>query len=65
MRHRLETLQADPAAFEKRQSFAERIPLGRMCLPQDIARAVLFLASEDASMITGVDLVIDGGYILG
>jgi NAD(P)-dependent dehydrogenase (short-subunit alcohol dehydrogenase family) len=65
MRHRLETLQADAAAFEKRQSFAERIPLGRMCRPQDIARAVLFLASEDASMITGVDLVVDGGYILG
>lgn len=64
MRHRLDYLRGDEAAFAKRQTFAERIPLGRMCLPEDIAKAVLFLASDDASMITGVDLVIDGGYIL-
>jgi NAD(P)-dependent dehydrogenase (short-subunit alcohol dehydrogenase family) len=64
-RDRLQILQADAAAFARRQSMAERIPLGRMCLPLDIARAVLFLASDDASMITGVDLVVDGGYILG
>ncbi len=63
-RHRLEVLQGDPAAFEKRQAFARRIPLGRMCLPEDIAHAVLFLASEEAAMITGADLVVDGGFTL-
>ncbi|MGQ9598534.1 MAG: SDR family NAD(P)-dependent oxidoreductase [Anaerolineae bacterium] len=64
MRHRLAYLQQDRAAFEKRQAFAERIPLGRMCRPEDIAHAVLFLASEEASMITGVNLVVDGGFTL-
>jgi NAD(P)-dependent dehydrogenase (short-subunit alcohol dehydrogenase family) len=64
-RHRLNYLQADQAAFAKRQSFSQQIPLGRMCQPEDIAQAVLFLASEEASMITGVDLVVDGGFTLG
>lgn len=64
MRHRLAYLQQDRAAFEKRQAFVERIPLGRMCQPEDIAHAVLFLASDEASMITGVNLVVDGGFTL-
>ena len=38
-----------------------RVPLGRQALPEEIARAVLFLASEDASYITGHPLVVDGG----
>jgi len=63
-RHRLEALQRDPAALERRQAFAQRIPLGRMCLPEDIAHAVLFLASDEAAMITGADLVVDGGFTL-
>ena len=37
------------------------IPLGRYAEPEDIARAVLYLASEDASMVTGIDLPVDGG----
>lgn len=64
-RHRLDYLQTDRAAFAKRQSFSEEIPLGRMCQPDDIAQAVLFLASDEASMITGADLVVDGGFTLG
>ena len=63
-RHRLDYLRRDEAAYAKRQTFFERIPLGRMCLPEDIAHAVLFLASSDASMITGADLVVDGGFTL-
>ena len=38
-----------------------RNPMGRMASPQDIANAVLFLASPAASFITGVNLVVDGG----
>jgi len=40
-------------------------PLGRMGEPIEIARAVLFLASEDASFITGAALPVDGGGVAG
>ena len=39
-----------------------RIPMGRLAQPVEIARAVLFLASEDASYMAGSELVVDGGY---
>ena len=38
-----------------------KIPLGRVGVPDDIAKAVVFLASEDSSYITGVELFVDGG----
>jgi NAD(P)-dependent dehydrogenase (short-subunit alcohol dehydrogenase family) len=47
------------AALEER--FARTTPLGRMVEADEIARAVVFLASDDASMITGAELVVDGG----
>ncbi len=37
-------------------------PLGRFATPQDIAYGVLYLASDEASFVTGAELVIDGGY---
>ena len=39
-----------------------RHPIGRLGEPQDIARGICFLASDDASFITSSELVIDGGY---
>jgi len=42
-----------------------RTPLGRMGQPRDIANAYLFLASEEASFITGVVLRVDGGIVVG
>ena len=44
------------------QFVAERIPLGRIGQPEDVARAVLFLASNASGMITGDSLKIDGGW---
>jgi NAD(P)-dependent dehydrogenase (short-subunit alcohol dehydrogenase family) len=41
------------------------IPLGRFGEPEDVANAILFLASDDASWITGHDLVVDGGQTIG
>ncbi|MEN9504864.1 MAG: hypothetical protein RI958_790 [Actinomycetota bacterium] len=48
-----------PAA---RQAFMDRIPLRRAALPDDIAAAAVFLAGDDASYITGTELVVDGGW---
>lgn len=45
--------------------YLKTIPLGRFGQPEDIAKAVLFLASEDASYVTGQTLVLDGGQTLG
>lgn len=46
-----------------RQSMISNTPMRRMGEPEEIARAVLFLASSEASFITGVDLFVDGGVI--
>ncbi len=46
---------------EKREMFLNTIPLGRLSKPLDIANATLFLASDEASMITGVCMEVDGG----
>jgi NAD(P)-dependent dehydrogenase (short-subunit alcohol dehydrogenase family) len=44
-----------------REMMIANTPMRRMGEPEEIARAVLFLASEEASFITGVDLFVDGG----
>jgi len=41
--------------------FASQIPMGRRGMPEEIAAAVVFLASDESSYITGVDLAVDGG----
>ena len=46
---------------EKRALFCASIPLGRLSQPLDIANAALFLVSDEASLITGVALEVDGG----
>src|SRR3954447_2220841 len=44
-----------------RQQVIERLPIGRMGTPEDIAKGIVFLASDDAAFMTGAGLVIDGG----
>jgi NAD(P)-dependent dehydrogenase (short-subunit alcohol dehydrogenase family) len=50
----------DPDATRAR--VVERIPLGRLARPEDVAAAILFLASDAAAHITGTTLPVDGGY---
>jgi NAD(P)-dependent dehydrogenase (short-subunit alcohol dehydrogenase family) len=50
-------------AAAARERTIARIPLGRFCEPHEIAAGALFLASDEASYVTGSTLVIDGGYL--
>lgn len=53
----------EKAADALRQMMIANTPMKRMGTPEEIARAVLFLSSDEASFITGVDLFVDGGVI--
>lgn len=54
--------QLNTAPGSAAQRLIASVPLGRMGRPEEIAAGVLFLASSDASYITGATLDIDGGY---
>ena len=57
----LETFMGKPDTPENRQAFIDTIPLGRLSRPADIAAAALYLASDEANLLTGVCLEVDGG----
>jgi 3-oxoacyl-[acyl-carrier protein] reductase len=57
----LETFMGQPDTPELRQKFIDTVPLGRMSRPEDIARAVLFLAADEGEFLTGICLPVDGG----
>jgi 3-oxoacyl-[acyl-carrier protein] reductase len=57
----LEDFMGLPDTPENRARFLATIPLGRLSKPSDIANAALYLASDEAEFITGVDFPVDGG----
>lgn len=60
----IETAMTHQIPEEARQAWLDRIPLGRPGTPEDVARAVRFLAGPGAAYITGQVLNIDGGLIM-
>jgi NAD(P)-dependent dehydrogenase (short-subunit alcohol dehydrogenase family) len=54
---------ASTGAGEQRlKAISNNVPLGRLGTPIEIAKAVVFLASDDSSYITGTELFVDGGF---
>ncbi len=51
-------VKASPVLLGK---FLERIPMGRLARPEEVAAVIAFLASEDASFVSGVNMPVDGG----
>lgn len=57
----LESFMGMPDTPENRAKFIATVPMGRLAEPTDIANAALFLASDEAAFLTGVELPVDGG----
>jgi NAD(P)-dependent dehydrogenase (short-subunit alcohol dehydrogenase family) len=57
-----ELLTTTEAGRERLKSLSNAVPLGRLGTPDEVARAVVFLASDDSNYITGTELFVDGGF---
>jgi len=55
-------LASSQVGEERLKMFSTLIPLGRLGTPDEVAKAVVFLASDDSSYITGTELFVDGGF---
>jgi NAD(P)-dependent dehydrogenase (short-subunit alcohol dehydrogenase family) len=57
-----ELLASSETGEQRKKMISNTVPLGRFGKPEEIAKAVVFLASDDASYITGIELFVDGGF---
>jgi NAD(P)-dependent dehydrogenase (short-subunit alcohol dehydrogenase family) len=57
-----ELLASSEVGKQRKEMISAGVPLGRLGTPHEIAKAVVFLASDDASYITGIELFVDGGF---
>jgi NAD(P)-dependent dehydrogenase (short-subunit alcohol dehydrogenase family) len=57
-----ELLGSSETGQQRLKMISNVVPLGRLGQPDEIAKAVVFLASDDASYITGTELFVDGGF---
>ncbi len=55
-------LASSETGEQRRKMISSSVPLGRLGRPEEIAKAVVFLASDDSSYITGTELFVDGGF---
>jgi NAD(P)-dependent dehydrogenase (short-subunit alcohol dehydrogenase family) len=60
---RVRELEEEPGGREYLEAISAQHPIGRLGEPAEVAQAILFLASDDASFITGAVLPVDGGYL--
>lgn len=60
---RVKHLPEEPGGVEYLEAIKKAHPMGRIGDPEEVAKAILFLASDDASFITGAVLPVDGGYL--
>ena len=60
----IETDMTNELSEEVKEEFLSRIPANRIGSPEDIAHAALFLASDEASYITGQTITVDGGRVI-
>ena len=60
---RVQRLPEEPGGIEYIEAIERMHPIGRLGEPREVAQAILFLASDDASFVTGAILPVDGGYL--
>lgn len=61
MANALSSFGGRDAQVKSLEQMVQQVPLGRLCVPEDMANAALFLASDEAAFLTGVSLDVDGG----